>query len=122
MPKRRPALVHDLGLPLGGKIIRLLADDRQNIGFPALQRRILEQELHDIALGFAREVLALRVLLSHLALLLLDIAGRVDILVYIVLRLELRDLAGARLLVILGLFGRLALDERAIIIDQIIQR
>ena len=59
MPVRRPAFVHDLGLPLGGEVIRLLADDRQHIALPGIERGVLEQEQQDVALGLFGELLGL---------------------------------------------------------------
>ena len=59
VPVRRPALVHDLGLPLGGEVVRLLADDVEDVALPGVQRGVLEQEQEDVALGLLGELLGL---------------------------------------------------------------
>ena len=48
VPVSRPALVHNLGLCLRREIIRFVANDRQDIQLPRLQRRVLQDEQHHV--------------------------------------------------------------------------
>ena len=58
VPVAGPAFVHDLGLALRGEVIRLVADDRQHVELPGLERGVLEQEQHHVAHRLGREILA----------------------------------------------------------------
>jgi hypothetical protein len=44
VPVAGPTLVHDLGLGLRGEVIGLVADDREHIGLPGVERGVLEDE------------------------------------------------------------------------------
>ena len=51
VPVAGPALVHDLGLCLGRKVIRLIANDGQDIPLPGLQGSMLDEKKKDVLLG-----------------------------------------------------------------------
>jgi hypothetical protein len=56
VPVGGPALVHDLGLPLRQEVVRLLAQDADDVGLPAVERRVLHQEAEHVALGRGRQL------------------------------------------------------------------
>ena len=67
MPVRRPSLVHDLRHRLRCEVVRLVAHDLEDVALPVLERRVLDQELHHVAL---------RVFIVYLALRFADVAYR----------------------------------------------
>ena len=121
VPVGGPALVHDLGLSLRGEVVGLLADDREDVPLPVLERRVLDEEVQDIALRTLRETVPGLVLLSLVALAL---GGqqpwRVDEFVHVPLALELPrgQLFLSRLL--FELAGRPALDGGRVDVDQVL--
>ena len=56
VPIAGPAFVHDLGLALRGEVVGFVADDRQHIELPGLERGVFEHEQHDVALGLVGEL------------------------------------------------------------------
>ena len=55
VPVAGPALVHDLGHALRGEVVRLVADDGQDVALPVLERRVLQEEQQHVALRLVRE-------------------------------------------------------------------
>ncbi len=49
VPVAGPTFVHDFGLGLWGEVIGFLADDREGVGLPRLERRVVEDKFHDVA-------------------------------------------------------------------------
>ncbi len=120
MPVRRPALVHDLRLPLGREVVRLLADDLEDVALPPIERRVLEEEEEDVALGVLGELAGLLALRGDLLPLLLEVLGGVDEGLHVVLRAEARDLRGLRLLVVGDALGPPAAEGR-VEVEQVLE-
>ena len=76
----------------GDEVEGLLADDLEDVALPALERRVVEQEPEDVALGVLGELLRLLLLGLDLLPLLLEVLLGVDEGLHVVLRLEARDL------------------------------
>jgi len=51
MPVAGPAFVHNFGLGLRGEVVGFVADDREDVGLPGIERGMLKQEEHDVAFG-----------------------------------------------------------------------
>ena len=94
VPVAGPAFVHDLGLALRGEVIGLVADDRQHVALPGLERRMLDQEQQHVLLAAGSgNVLRWSLMLLRLLLFLgLEHFGRIDVIVHVVLALEARQL------------------------------
>ena len=127
VPERGPSLVHDLGLCLRCEVIGFVADDRECVVFPGLEGGMLEQKQENIALWVFRKSMQLLRFLTHPFSLELDELGRIDVRVHVgAIRAQLiypvESLSLLKVIVRPDLGWLPTLDERGVIIDQILER
>ncbi len=96
VPVAGPALVHDLGLALRGEVIGLVADDREHVELPGLERGVFQHEQHHVADRLARELLVLLALLAAALRFGRQHLRRIDVLIHVVLGGEAADRGSPR--------------------------
>ena len=131
VPVAGPTFVHDLRLTLRREVVRLIADDGQDVVLPVSQRSVLQQEQQHVALWLVREgsfLLAVFFLLFLVAGFLLEHLGRIDERVHVALRWQA---TGLHVLEVVftekcGVRERLhvgsTLDVHRVHVDQVFQR
>ena len=114
-----PAFVCYLRLPLRREVIRLLANHGEHVRFPALQRRVLDQERQHVALRLLGKLLLLCPLVLELLALLVEEGLRVDEVRHVLaVRLEPANLDRLLDHLVAALGGKV----RRVLIDQVLQR
>ena len=125
VPVAGPAFVHDLGLGLRGEVIGLVANDREHVGLPGVERRVLQQEQQHIALRPLGKRLRLAALVFQLLGGRGQLVARVDERIHVVLGAESRR--ALRLVLVLFAVEVVAAllvaaaNERRVDVDQVLQ-
>ena len=120
MPIGSPSLVHDLGLSLRNEVISFVAQDFEDVAFPAFERGVIEEKFEDVALGFFGDA-SFGAFLGELLLARLDVFFGVDERIHVFFGAQTRNLDGRFGIVVTDLSWRCFSTEWKPWVDEVFE-